>query len=58
MGAYFEKLFGCDTINFSNLVIIGGQVEDAIKNGRLSGDSLKAINYKKEKSIWWARLLL
>jgi len=45
-GAYFEKLLGCVTNRFSNVVIAGEQVEDAIKEDKLSG-----LSSHQDKSI-------
>jgi len=44
---YFEKLLGCVTNHFSNVVIVGKQVEDAIKENKLSGPSIHQDKGKK-----------
>jgi len=46
-GAYFEKLLGCVTNRFSHVVIAGEQVENAIKEGKLSGPSSHQAKSKK-----------
>jgi len=46
-GAYFEKLLGCVTNRFSDVVIAREQVEDAIKEGKLSGPSSHQGKSKK-----------
>ena len=48
--AYFEKLLGCVTNRFTNVVIAGEQVEDAIREGKLNGptDKFKKPNFQKK----------
>ena len=46
-GAYFEKLVGSVTTNFSDLIITGGQVEDAIRHGKLTDSSANIGESKK-----------
>ena len=46
-GAYFEKLLGCVTNRFSDMVIAGEQVEDAIREGKLSGPGTSQDRGKK-----------
>jgi len=45
--AYFEKLLGCVTNRFSDVVIVGEQVEDVIKEGKLSRPSIHQDKGKK-----------
>jgi len=46
-GAYFKKLLGCITNRFSDVVIVGEQVEDTIKEGKLSGRNIHQGKRKK-----------
>ena len=51
-GVYFEKLVGTITTNFSDLVITGGQVEDAIRHGKLIDTSAKPTDSSAKKPMF------
>ena len=51
-GVYFEKLVGTVTTNFSDLIITGGQVEDAIRHGKLIDTSAKPTDSGSKKPIF------
>lgn len=48
-GAYFKKLVWVITFNFSDLIVIKGQVEDVIQHWKLSEDSAKATKLNARK---------
>src|ERR1044072_5996721 len=44
---YFERLLGCVTNRFADVVSAGEQVEDAIREGKLSGVNAQVDKQKK-----------
>ncbi|XP_057443426.1 uncharacterized protein LOC130735472 [Lotus japonicus] len=46
-GPYFERLVGCVTNRFADIVIVGEQVEDAIREGKLNGANAQLDKQKK-----------
>ena len=54
-GVYFEKLVGTVTTNFSDLIITGGQVEDAIRHGKLVDSSAKPAESSSKKPFPFER---
>src|SRR4051812_5531649 len=46
-GPYYDKMVGCTSSGFSDMVVIGERIEDGIKNGKIQGAPSGSYHTKK-----------
>src|SRR4051812_20610832 len=46
-GSYYDKMAGCTSSGFSDMVVIGERIEDGIKNGKIQGAPSGSYHTKK-----------